>query len=885
MSRDPHGSFHLMDWMRELRFQFLGLFRRRKLEMEMAQEMKMHLENETRRNVAGGMSPEEAHHEAQRSFGGAEQIKEQARDQRSWMWLEQLAQDLRYAGRMLVKNPGFSVVVVLTLGLGIGATTAMFSTASTVLFRALPYPNSDRLVALTETHQQNDSSGNPANFFEWQKQATGLENLAATFLTIGNLSGVDEPLPVRVQLVTANFFATVGVHPAIGRDFRSEEDQRGSDNVVILSHNFWVRHFGARSDALNQTIKLDNEAVTVVGVMPATFYSLTDGVEMWRPFPFRATDKTRHGNHFLDYMIGRLKPGATVTQVQSEVSVIASRLAQEFPDTNKDWGVSVKPLLDVYVHGVRTLIFALLGAVGFLLLIGCANIANLLLARAFARQKEIVLRISLGASRGRVVRQFMTESLLLALLGGTLGILLARWGMVLLVKFAPEVPRLSESVIDGRALAFSAVLTLLTGLAFGLVPALNATRIDLNTTLKSGSRGSTQGGQKSRGFLVASEIALALMLLVGAGLFVRSLMQLQKVNPGFQPTDAMTVNLRLPRSKYATAAQMTSFADQAVASFSALPSVRNVGAAQWLPLSENSVTTPFSIAGRPVDSNENLIAAYYAVTPGYAQAMGISLQKGRFFTDRDAQNAPHVAVISTALARRYFPNTDPIGQRIHASGAPEEWSEIVGVVGDVKAYSMQDDDNGAQIYEPFAQHPSPTINFVIRSAGSAAGLPAALRSAVQAVDKDQPVIAIRPLAGAVAKSFSTLNFTVFLFAVFSFVALALASLGIYGVMAYFVTQRTNEIGIRMALGAQRGNILFLVLEQGGRFVGAGLIVGLLGALGLSHLIQSMLFGIGARDLFTFAAVAASLAVVATIACIVPALRAIKIDPLIALRSE
>jgi len=803
-------------------------------------------------------------------------------------WLEDLLKDLQFGTRLLLKQRGFTVVAVLTLAVGIGANTAIFSAANAILFRPLPFPEPNQLIAINETDPQGHATqASAGDFMAWRAQMHSLESLALVVDT-RHLSLIEagEPVSVVAQAVSTNYIATLGVRPELGRNFLPTEEPRVNANAVVLSHGFWMREFGGRLDIINHTIELNGTLATIVGVLPESFSFAPGEVDLWVPV---GLNPQNHAARYINQVVGRLRSGGTIAQARSEMALVADRLAKQYPTTNKGFGTKIEPLLEDYVGDVRLLMLALLAAVGFLLLICCANIANLLLARTLARRREIVIRITLGARRGRIVRQFLAESLLLALLGGGCGVLVADWGVRLLVDFAPALPRMNEVAIDGRALIFTLGLTLFTGIAFGLVPALHAARLDLNDALKSGARGSTGGGQRARRLLVVSEIALALVLLVGAGLFARSLIQLQRIDPGFQPRGAVIAKVVLPRKNYPYSTEIAAFAERTIAALSVLPQVQAVGATVWMPLLDGGKLQSFALSGWTITDPTALPQAMTtSVSAGYGRAMGLPLLRGRFFTDHDVQNSPNVALINEALARRYFAGTDPIGRRIGimAGGSqPDHWDEIVGIVGNAKILSLKDDKNQPEAYEALAQRAQPTLTFVIRTQGSQAGLPAAIRAAIQSVDKTQPVATMDSLPGLVAKSHSSLDFTVFLFAVFSVVALGLAAIGIYGVMAYSVAQRTNEIGVRMALGACRGDVLQLVLGQGGRLIGVGLLVGLVGALVLSQFLQSLLFGVSSYDPTTFTVIALLLAFVAVIACLVPAWRATRIEPMIALRCE
>ncbi len=805
--------------------------------------------------------------------------------------------DLRFAFRQLAKSPGFTAVAVLTLSLGIGACTAIFSVVNSVLLRPLNFSEPDRLVVIRETNLPEfpEFSIAPGNYFDWRQQSVSFAHLAAVRGGSYNLTGLGDPVRVFSERVTANYFPMLGVHPALGRAFTEAEAAAGQASVVVLSHGFWQRQFGGRPDILGSTVQLNGQTYTIIGVMPENFQR-GRRTEVYTPVAY-TDDNQNHGGHYIR-VFGRLKEGVTLDQARSEMNLIADRLAKQFPDTNKGWGVKITPLLESAVADVRPVLLSLLGAVGFLLLIACVNVANLLLARATARAKEIAVRTAMGASRVRIARQLLTESVVLALLGGGLGVLVAQWGMGWLLTFVPDnLPRAQEIALDGRALGFTCALALLTGIGFGLIPAFQATRLNLNETLKDGGRGSSEGGHRRRvrGALVVAEVAIALVLLVGSGLLIRSFIHLQNVDPGFQAKNAYSASLSLPAKKYGTEPQQNAFVEQAIAGLAALPGVQSVGATHVLPFSGSDYVLSFYLADRPpIAPADQPNANYYAVTSDYFKAMGIPLLRGRFFTPRDVAGAPHVAIINESLAKRYFPNEDPLGKRINITSGPETWREIVGIVGDVKHYRL-DGDTTVQAYEPFAQAPFDSMTFVVRLAASApseggtgnlaTGLPANIRTAIYAVDHDQPVASISPLTALLAGSVSRQRFAMFLFAVFSGVALLLAAIGIYGVMAYTVTQRTGEIGIRMALGAQRGDVLRLVFLQGGRLILIGLGAGLVGAACLTRFIASLLFGVSAYDPLTFIAIALLIAAVASLACLIPARRATKVDPLVALRAE
>ena len=807
--------------------------------------------------------------------------------------------DLKYALRQLLKSPGFTATAVLTLALGIGACTAIFSVVNGVLLRPLDYPEPERLVVLKETNLPDfpEFSVSPPNFIDWEKQLKSFVSIAAFTGASLNLTGEGEPQRVVGVKATARYFEVYGVKPVLGRAFFAEEDAVDKNHVVVLSHPFWQRVFGGATDVVGRSLQLNGEPYNVIGVAPAGFGSASK-VDAWVPMAFAADEvaNDNRGAHYIN-VTGRLKPGVTAAQADAELKVVAAQLAKQYPDSSKGWGAFAVPLLDYTVRDVRNVLYTLLGAVGCVLLIACANIANLLLARATARHREISIRAALGAGRARLVRQLLTESILLAFLGGLAGVLLARWGLDALLALAPaNLPRVASISLDPTVLTCALGLSLATGLAFGLAPAWLAARTNVNDALKQGARGSTDAGARGRlrSTLVVLEVAASLVLLVAAGLLVRSFIHLAHVDPGFTPEHATLMRLGLPEKKYGKPEQQTAFADALVARLRTLPGVQAVGLTHSMPLVGDYVLG-FNIDGRPRPSDSDMPNTnYYAVTPDYFRAMGIRLVKGRLFNEHDDAKAPRVVLINETLARQHFPHEDPIGKRINITNGPDAWREIVGIVGDIKQYGA-DRPTSSQSYEPFAQKPYTSLNIVIRLAapkfgeGGAAGSPAALssslRPAVYEIDKDQPVGSIKPLEEIVADSIARQRFAMTLLTVFSLVALVIAAVGIYGVMAYNVTQRTSELGIRMALGARPIDVLRLVLAQGGKLIGLGLFLGLVIALAGSRAIESMLFATSAHDPLTLAAITLLLAGVAAVACLIPARRATKVDPMIALRAE
>jgi putative ABC transport system permease protein len=807
--------------------------------------------------------------------------------------VQNLWQDLRYGARMLLKNPGFTVVAVITLALGIGANAAIFSVVNATLLRPLPFEDPDRLIMIRETNPSRSSEFkvSPGNFLDWKKQNTVFERLVAMQETSFNLSGAGDPERLSGMRVTDGFFAMLGARPQTGRDFFPEEDRAGGANVVILSHGLWQRRFGGDPNIVNQAITLSYRSYTVIGVMPATFRFGDGGPDLWTPMAFTAEQAQQHDSHYVS-AIGRLKPGITLAHARSEMSAIADRLARQYPDSNTGKSVKLMPLLDYTIRSVKPALLVLFGAVAFVLLIACANVANLLLARAAAREKEIAIRTSLGAGRARIVRQLLTESLLLALAGGAAGLALGAWGMDLLLALAPEdLPRLSDVSLDGRALTLTAALTLLTGLGFGLFPALQASNFrgpNLNETLKDAGRGSTDDRRRRliRGALVVSEVALAMVLLVGAGLLIKSFLRLRSVDPGFDHSNALTVGIQLSQRKYPEENQRVAFYKQLNEKVAALPGVQAVGAAMVTPLSDNDYVLPFMIQGRPpYPAGSAPTANYYSVTPGYFKAMGIPLLRGRLFTERDTKDTPRVVIINETMAKRFFPGEDPIGKRLDLGDAREpDWEEIVGVVGDVKHYGLNRETT-AQTYEPHTQRPVSSMTLVARTSGDPASLSAAIRGEVLKIDKEQPVYDIRTLEQYFSTSIAEQRFSAMLLGIFAAVAMALASVGIYGVLSYSVTQRRREIGIRTALGAARRDVLKLVVGHGMLLTLIGMAIGLGAAFALTRVMSTLLFAVSATDPMTFGLIALLLGAVALLACWIPARRATKVDPMVALRHE
>jgi putative ABC transport system permease protein len=804
-------------------------------------------------------------------------------------------QDLRYGVRMLLKNPGFTAVAVIALALGIGGNTAIFSVVNAVLLRPLPYKDPDRLVYVWSAELSrgiNRSTVSLPDFRDWKQQAGSFEDMAGFFGANFNLSGGDEPLQIRGLRVTSSFFQVLGTNPALGRTITPVEEQFGNHRVVVLSLGLWTRVFGRDPKTLGRTLAINGEPYTVIGIMPGDFSFPNPQVEMWVPLAFPPGTPINRNDRFLT-VVARLKAGATFEQARTEMQTIAQRLGQEFLE-NEGVGAILVALQEQLTGDARPALLVLLGAVGLVLLIACANLANLLLARAAAREKEIAIRSTLGASRDRVVRQLLTESVLLSAIGGTLGLLISVWGLdFLLTLGAQEITRIQDTRIDGRVLGFTAGLSLLTGLVFGLFPALQLSRPSLLEPLKEGGRGSAQGvrSQRLRDLLVVAEMALALVLLVGAGLLTNSFYRLRAINPGFNRENVLTAQITLPFSKYRESHQRTMFFGQVLERLKTLPGVLSAGATMTLPLGEGDrYWTMLDFEGRPKPASREGVptVAFFQVTPDYFRAIGIPLLKGRPFGDQDNGQSPLVAVINGTLSRRYFPNEDPIGKRIRL-GVEDTvpWLDVVGVVGDVALDRLNEPPPPA-VYTAHlqgVQGASGTMLLVLRTTSDPLGVAAAVREQVWSVDKDQPVANITTLERLASDALARPRFNTLLLAIFATLALVLAAVGIYGVLSYSVAQRTHEIGVRMALGAEHRDVLRLVLGQGIPLICIGIMLGLGGALVGARLLTSLLFGVRPSDPLTFILVALLLAAVALLACYLPARRAVKVDPMVALRYE
>ena len=799
-----------------------------------------------------------------------------------------LLQDMRYGLRMLLKHKGFTAVAVIALALGVGANTSIFSLVNGVLLRPLPYPDADRIIYF---EGRNPSQGISASnisypdFTDWSKQTDLFAATAAYWVGNANL-GADGAEPERVPRagVTSSFFSVLGVQPFLGRTFVPEDDQPNATNVAIISHGLWKRRFGADQGIVGREIFISARPVIVIGVMPPGF-DYPQETQVWSTAMVVPAEEPRDNRSYS--AIARLRPGVELQQTQTRISGINAQFAKEFPDTNKGWDAQLLVLQDLLVREVRPSLLALLGAVGFVLLIACANVANLLLARAAGRRKEIAIRSARGASRARVVRQMLTESVLLSLIGGTGGLLLSVWLTDVLAAILPEgSPRLEEVGVDYRVLAFAIGISAMTGIIFGLAPALQASKLDVSGSLKEGGR-SGEGHRRTnaRNVLLVGEVALSLVLLVGAGLLIKSFLRLQEVNPGFNPNNVLITSIALPGAKYNSEGQRPEFFRQLTERLQSSPGIEAVGGGINLPLgaSNYGIGRAFIPEGRPMTTDESVGGTYYTITGDFFRALQIPVRAGRVFDVRDNQDGPKVVIVNESVAKRHYGSPEAaLGKRLTIWRDEKFPREIVGVVGDTKADTLER-ESGEQIYVPHAQDPG--WNFmamVIRTTGNPTSFVPTLRREVQALDPHQPLYNIRSFDEVVASSLGTRRISMQLFTVFAGAALLLAAVGIYGVISYSVTQRTQEIGIRMALGAQKNDVLRLVVRQGMTLALVGIGVGIAGALGLTRLIANLLFGVQAADPLTFAAISLLLAFVALLACYLPARRAARLDPMKAL---
>ena len=893
------------DWKEEVRRRLSRLNLEPAHEAEIVEELAQHLDDVYDRALKAGATEAEAKQAALRELADTdlmqrEMLRSQNRAKEPPVAgggrtnvLADFWNDLRYAVRMQRKNPGFTIVAVIALALGIGANTAIFSVVNTVLLRPLPYKDPERLVMVWE---EATKAGYPqdtptaANFVDWRDQNQVFEGMAAMTDTSFNLTGSGDPERLEGRRVSTSLFPLLGVEPQIGRVFTAAEDQPGSERVVVLSYGLWQRRFGGDAGIVGKTLTLNGAGYTVVGVMPARFQFPTADDEVWVPIAFTQEEATNRGRHYLQ-VVARIKPGVTLAQAQADMSTIATRLQQQYPESNTDLGAVITPLHEHLVGDIKPALLILLGAVGLVLLIACANVANLLLARAAVRQKEIAVRVALGARRQRLIRQFLTESVFLSTLGGLVGLVIAYAGLLILKAFIPENISQARAIsIDYKVLGFTLLVSVATGLIFGLAPAIQSVRFNQIETLKEGGRDAATGGsgKRLRGLLVMAEVAISLVLLIGAGLLINSFLRLRNVDPGFNPENLLTMKIVLPDLKYEEKAQRSAFYSELIQRLQSIAGVKSAAVTTNLPLYQQGNSISVTIEGRPEPPpGQELIVVTRMISPGYFDTMSIPLSKGRQLTDQDTDNSPNVVVISETMARRFWPGEDAVGKRIAIGRirSPEDWIQVIGVVKDVRQFELNADPK-PQMYLTYRQYGFfDARDLVVKTDVDPASMASTVRKAVWEIDKDQPVSNIRTMETILADSIARQRFSMLLLAIFASVALVLAAVGIYGVMSYSVAQRTHEIGIRMALGAQTSAVLKLAVGYGMKLVVAGIAIGLIAAFALTRVMSTLLFGVTATDLTTFTLISLLLVAVAAIASYIPARRATKVSPIIALRYE
>jgi len=899
------------DWKPEIEWRLAKLNLSPAREAAIVEELAQYLDDCYEESLRGGASEAEAQQQTLAELSESELLARELRRVerqinqepivlgtiRRTNLMADLWQDLRYSARMLLKNPGFSAVIVLTLALGIGACTAIFTVVNALLLRPLPFLEAERLAVVATTVRREGVEVRRTSypdFVSWRDQNTVFEQIAARNGTSFSLLGAGEPERVSGELVSANYFSLLGVRAALGRTFLPEEDRTPDSHcVALIGHGLWQRRFGGSANLVGQTIQLSDGSYTVVGIIPEGFRGISDQAELWLPMMMSSAVRPGQGlqarNQRWLSTIARLKPGVGLPQAQAEMDAIARRMEQTYPETNADRGALAPPLHEQFFGNMRLTLWILLGAVCCLLLVACANVANLLLQRATTRRRETAIRLALGATPGRLMRQLLTESLLLALSGGVLGVVVAFWSADFLVALSPiSFPSFVKLTLDARVLGFSLLLSVLTGALFGLAPALQATKPMLNEALKESCRGASGGLGRSRllGSLVVAEIALALVLLVGAGLMIRSLRRLQAVDPGFDSERLLTMRFSLPAEQYSHA-QIGAFNQQLRDRLQALPGVQSVALSSGLPLSGDTSAGPIELEGHTVAPADGEIRMYWhRVTPQFFATLGIPLIKGRDFTVEDHAHAPGVVIISEALARRYWPGADPIGKRLRESGSEKPWLSIVGVAEDVKYRGLPQNPNAdPDVYFPLLQRSVNNLCVAVRTEADPTSPTATIRSQLQKLDPKLPVYGFTTMEEQVARQTRQSRFSAWLLGVFGALALSLSAIGIYSVMAYAVEQRIHEVGIRMALGARAGDVLKLVIGKGLRLALLGVALGLGAALVLTQLMKRLLFGVAVADPPTYAGIAFLLMAVALLACYIPARRATKVDPLTALRSE
>ena len=888
-----------MKWFNILRDRIRALKQREDVINDIDREMRLHLEMQVDANINAGMSPTEAREKAMRSFGNLNRAVDAAYDVKGGGLFETLAQDIRYGVRMLVKHKAFTSIAIITLALGIGANTAIFSVVNELLLRPLPYRDAERIVTAWEVtpegRHQNTTSR--TNFRAWRDQNSSFEYLAAFTDQRLNLTGTGDPEELSVQFATPEFFRILGVDPILGRTFLPEDDKADQSPVAVLSYGLWQRRFGGEANVVGQAITLSGVKFTVIGVMPPSFQfhikhrsGTGRPAELWTILPMPVGAGANQRGRFLG-TVARLKGGVSVEQAAAELRTIEARLSDEAPEYNKNYSAEVVPLREQFFGNVRRPLWLMLGAVGFVLLIACANVANLLLSLASSREKEIAIRAALGARRIRVVRQLLTESLLLALLGSVIGLAFAWLGIKALVAISPrDLVSLQSVGLNVTVLAWTLGVSLLTGIIFGLAPALHISRLNLNDSLKDGGKsesGQASGSRRLRSALVVSEIALAVVLLASAGLLIRSFMRLQQVDRGFNTDNVLTMVIRLPEAKYREDPQLVQFFSQALERVRQLPTVRSAGIVNFLPLYGGlGSNTGFKILGQPEPPPGQGPSTDVRVSDsGYFGTLGIPLLRGRNFSDSEQREAKHVILINEALARKHFPNQDPLGQRLDVMMFENPTpAEIIGIVGNVRYDSLIDEAPPA-VYFPHADLAYPFMTLVVRTDGEPTAIAPTIQREIRSLDPNQPVSDVRTMDQVMSEWVARSRFNTLLLGLFAGLATLLSAVGIFGVMNYSVALRTRELGLRLAVGAQPRQVLLLVLKQGLALTVIGVVLGLAAAFGLTRLLSGLLFGVTAVDVTTFASISLLLVIVSLLACYLPARRAMRIDPLSALRYE
>ncbi|MGH7719559.1 MAG: ADOP family duplicated permease [Gemmatimonadaceae bacterium] len=882
----------LRDALADALARLAGLAHRSERAGRLDEEMRFHIDMQTQRNVEAGMSADRARRQALLAFGGRERFREEARDEYRSRPLEELLHDVRYSFRTLRRSGGFAAAAVVTLALSIGANTAMFSVVNALLLRELPYAEPERLVMLWERSPSAPDKPNvvgPANFLAWQDMARSFDATAAFVSRRVTVSGTGgEPTSVQARLASAPLLGMLGARPVLGRLLNAGDETPDAPRVTVISHSLWTEQFGGRQEVIGATFRVNALDFTVVGVLPPDF-RFYEPVDLWMPIGFTAEHRVFRGRYLR--VIARLRPGVTPEQADVEMKAIARQRVEDVPDLNTNWSALALPLHEDLVGEARRPLLVLLGAVAFLLVIACANVANLLLARAADRQREIAMRVSLGAAPGRIVRQLLTESVVLAVVGAAAGLVLALWGTRALVALIPSdfpVRPITDVAVDARVLAFTAGLAVLTGLAFGLAPALQGTGADVHEVLKEGGRGgstTTRARRRLRSALVVAEISLAFILLAGAGLMVRSFSELRRVQLGFEPAGVLVGEVALPGRKYPSDTARLQFFREAQSRVAAIPGVRAVGAISYLPLTGARSASSFTVEGQPAPPRgQEPVGDMRAVTPGYFRAMAIPIRAGRPLAETDLASSPAVAVVSETLARTFWPNESAIGNYLLYEWNGDERVEIVGVAGDVH-HDGPGADPFMEIYRPLSQFPYGQMTLVIRSDGEPMRLVRSVRDAVHSIDAEQPVAGLRSMEQLVAGSVGTTRLSTTLFGLFGALGLVLAAVGIYGVMSYTVQQGRHEIGVRMALGALPRDVLASVMRRGITLAALGLVIGAAGAVALTRLMRTLLFGVSPGDPVVLVQIALGLALVAALASYLPARRATRVDPMLALRDE